>query len=299
MTGDWRRLALAALAASGRGLRLRHARPSPGTCPGPRQGGRAEGARQGSRSRERRRRRGRRQETCEEEATGSRRGAGAIDAAAEGARGRQVGAGRAGADHRAQRRRSAAGHHGQGAALSRHRLPAAEETGASHRRPHERAVAEGRPQRIRSQRRAEAAVVRLSGSGTGRKRWADRSGGAERCASDADGLCVRGRYAPGCRAGRRSRAADGSTHSPAGSADRPPRLPARKPAAGDYRVDPARTGGFADRRSNPAHGAATPRCAAAPSQPPSASLPPSPQAGSAFRSGWCARRPRRRRSRCG
>ena len=120
-----------------------------------------------------------RQEASEEEEAGSRRGTARHRCGPEAARGRQVGSGRAGPDHRAQRRQPAAGDHGQGAALSRHRLSAAEEAGAGHRRSDERAVAEGWTGRGRSQRRAEAAVIRLSGSGTGRQQRADRAGRAD------------------------------------------------------------------------------------------------------------------------
>ena len=150
-------------------------------------------------------------------------------------------------------------------------------------------------------------IVRLSGSGTGPGRRTDRSGRAERRACDAHGLRVReSRFARGSPLPRSNPAAGGPIRLPAGSAARrrpPSSPPAPRTGTVDHRIDRGISAGAwcraCDRnqvqRMGPQHRSARrPRA-----RRDERRRWPSPKAGSASRSGWCARRPRRRRLRSG
>ena len=307
MTGDWRRLALAALAAAAVAVACVTHRRSAGA----RQDDGQEGASQGGRCRAGRRdgeaaakkpAKKKKQDPAEAQR--------AIEAALKLLEAGKAGSGRAGADHRAR------GGNLPPAIMAKALLY----RGIAYRQQKKPAQAiadltsalwlKGGLRRGRSQRRPEAAVVRLSGSGTDRERRADRARRAERRARDAHGLRVRRAIAPPPEAAAsRRQPIERRLGQPVRRLVRRLVVAARQPAAarsagaGDHRIDrgtpqPAPASPRRRRRPSPAHGRATPRCAAAPQPRCGEPSPrPSPKAGSASRSGWCARRPRRRRSR--
>ena len=244
MARDWRRLALAALAAAAVGLTCVVQCRCAGACQdarqegqGQSQGARGRGGRRAARTPPRRRPPRRR--------PGPGRGPARHRGGAEAARGRQGRAGGAGAE------RGASGGNLPPAIMAKALFYRGiayrqqKQARAGHRRPDERAVAEGRARRQRSRRRPAPAHLRLPGGGAGRRRRGRRPRGHPRrlARPDADrvGGAGLGQRGEPIRAGSAEAIGRLESCSPAGSAAHRRRLrsqsaPHRKPRRADHRL---------------------------------------------------------------